>query len=56
MENEKCRERMIDEDETSKKVKERERRVEAFQATSTCIIVLTLLLYGSASCGTGKCS
>lgn len=63
MENEKCRERMIDEDETSQK-QERERewerdtkeREEAFQATSSCITVLTLLLYSSASCGTGKCS
>lgn len=55
MENEKCRERMTDEDETST-LKEREGRVEAFQATSSCVIVLTLLLYSSASCGTGKCS
>lgn len=38
------RERMIDEDKTRGR------------ATSSCVIVLTPLLYGSTSCETGKCS
>lgn len=47
---------MIDEDETRLKSKKGGRKEggDASQATSSCIIVLTLRLYGSTSCETGK--
>ena len=53
-ENEKCREGMIDEDETRLKSKREGGKRGEMLHKLRAIIVLTLLLYGSVSCETGK--